>query len=181
MVRKWSPATIMFYSSAFKHSVQFSHSVVSDSLRPHEPQHTRPPCSSPAPRVYPNSCSLSQWYHPSISTSVVPFSSCPQSFPALHTYILLQYFIRNLWDFVLLYAKHSVWHKVFIQRVFIMGFPGGSDGKESACDVGAMSSIPGSGRSPAEGKWLPIPIFLPDQTSLVSYSPCKHNALLICS
>ena len=61
-------------------SVQISCSVVSDSLWPHEPQHTRPPCSSPTPGVYPNSCPLSQWCHPTISSSVVPFSSCPQYF-----------------------------------------------------------------------------------------------------
>ena len=63
-------------------SVQFSRSVVSDSLRPHEPQHTRPPCSSPTPGGHPNPCPLSQWCHPAISSSVIPFSSCPQSFPA---------------------------------------------------------------------------------------------------
>ena len=58
-------------------SVQFSHSVVSYSLRPHELQHARPPCPSPTPGVYPNSCPLSQCCHPTISSSVVPFSSCP--------------------------------------------------------------------------------------------------------
>ena len=63
-----------------KSSVQFSRSVVSDSLRPHEPQHPRPPCPTPTPRVYPNSCPLSPWCHTIISSSVVPFSSCPQSF-----------------------------------------------------------------------------------------------------
>ena len=63
-------------------SVQFSCSVMSDSLWPHEPQHTRPPCPSPTPGVYPNLCPLSQWCHPTISSSVVPLSSCPQSFPA---------------------------------------------------------------------------------------------------
>ena len=64
-------------------SVQFSHSVVSNSLQPHESQHTRPPCPSPTPGVYPNSCPLSRWWHPAISSSVVPFSSCPasESFP----------------------------------------------------------------------------------------------------
>ena len=62
-------------------SVQFSHSVMSNSLRPHEPQHTRPPCPSPAPGVHPNPCPLSWWCHPTISSSVVPFFSCPQSFP----------------------------------------------------------------------------------------------------
>ena len=63
-------------------SVQFSLSVVFNSLWPHEPQHTKPPCPSPTPRVYPNSCPSSWWCHPTISSSIVPFSSCPQSFPA---------------------------------------------------------------------------------------------------
>ena len=62
-------------------SVQFSRSLVSDSLLPQEPQHARPPCLSPTPGVYPNPCPLSRWCHPIISSSV-PFSSCPQSFPA---------------------------------------------------------------------------------------------------
>ena len=60
-------------------SVHFSHSVVSDSLQPHELQHVRLPGPLPTPRVYSNSCSLSWWYHPAISSSVVPFSSCLQS------------------------------------------------------------------------------------------------------
>ena len=63
-------------------SVQFSRSDVSDSLQPHELQHSRPPCPSPTPRVYPNSRPLSRWCHLTISSSVVPFSSCLQSFPA---------------------------------------------------------------------------------------------------
>ena len=63
-------------------SVQFSYSVVSDFLWPHEPQHARPPCPSATPRVPPNPCPLSQWCHPTISSSVVPFSSCSESFPA---------------------------------------------------------------------------------------------------
>ena len=63
-------------------SVQFSRTVMSDSSQPHEPQHVRPPYPSPTPRIYPNSCPLSQWCHPTISSSVIPFSSCPQSFPA---------------------------------------------------------------------------------------------------
>ena len=64
------------------HSVQFSCSVMSDSLRPHEPQHARPPCPSPTPGVHPDSHPSSQRCHPAISSSVVPFSSCPQSLPA---------------------------------------------------------------------------------------------------
>ena len=63
-------------------SVQFSHSVVSDALQPHKSQHTRPPCPSPTPRACSNPCSSSRWCHPAISSSVVPFSSCPQSLPA---------------------------------------------------------------------------------------------------
>ena len=65
-----------------KSSVQFSHSVVSYSLWPHGLQHTRPPCPSPTPGVYSNSCPLTRWCHPTISSSVIPFSSCLQSFPA---------------------------------------------------------------------------------------------------
>ena len=73
-------------------SVQFSHSLVSDSLWPHEPQHARPPCPSPTPGVYPNSCPSSQWCHPAISSSVVPFFSCPQSLPASGSFPVSQLF-----------------------------------------------------------------------------------------
>ena len=73
-------------------SVQFSHSVVSNSLPPHEPQHARPPCLSPTPRVYSNSCPLNWWCHPTTSSSVVPFSSCLQSFPASGSFQVSQFF-----------------------------------------------------------------------------------------
>ena len=73
-------------------SHQFSHSVVSDSLRPYEPQHARPPCPSPAPGVYPNSCPLSRWCHLTISCSVVSFSSCLQSFPTSGSFKMSQLF-----------------------------------------------------------------------------------------
>ena len=76
-------------------SVQFSHSVVSDSLRPHEPQHARPPCPSPTPRVHPNPCPSSQWCHPTISSSVIPFSSCPQSFWASGSFKMSQLFVSG--------------------------------------------------------------------------------------
>ena len=72
--------TIIFITSTTV-SVQFSHSVVSDSLQPHESQHARPPCPSPTPGVHSDSHPSSQWCHPAISSSVVPFSSYPQSFP----------------------------------------------------------------------------------------------------
>ena len=72
--------------------IQFSCSVVSNSLRSHELQHSRPPCPSPTPRVYPNSCPLSRWCHPTISSSVVPFSSHLQSFPASGSFQMSQLF-----------------------------------------------------------------------------------------
>ena len=73
-----------------KHSVQFSRPVVSDSLWPHELQHTRLPCPSPTPGAY--SCPSSQWWHPTISSSVIPFSSCLQSFPASRSFPVSQLF-----------------------------------------------------------------------------------------
>ena len=73
-------------------SVQFSCSVVSDSLRPHESQHARPPCPSPTPGIHADSRPSSQWCHPTISSSVVPFSSCPQSLPASKSFPMSQLF-----------------------------------------------------------------------------------------
>ena len=73
-------------------SIQFSRWVVSDSLRPHELQHSRPPCPSPTSGVHPNPCPSSRWCHPTISSSVVPFSSCPQSFPASGSFQMSQLF-----------------------------------------------------------------------------------------
>ena len=73
-------------------SVQFSRSVVSDSLRPHESQHARPPCTSPTPGVHSDSCPSSPWCHPAISSSVVPFFSCPQPLPASKSFPMSQLF-----------------------------------------------------------------------------------------
>ena len=83
------------FSSILKNTVIFliqfsSVSVVSDSLRPHESQHTRPPCPSPTPGVHSNSCPSSRWCHPAISSSVIPFSSCPQSLPASDSFPMSQ-------------------------------------------------------------------------------------------
>ena len=90
-----SPLSIAFsrqeYWSGIS-SVPFSHSVMSDSLRPHEPQHARPPRPSPTPRVHPNPCSSSRWCHPTISSSVVPLSSCLQSIPASGSFQMSQFF-----------------------------------------------------------------------------------------
>ena len=84
-----SPETITTLLIVYQ-SVQFSCSVVFDSLRPHELQHARPPC--PTPRVHSDSCPLSQWCHPTISCPVVPFSSCPQSLPASGCFPMSQLF-----------------------------------------------------------------------------------------
>ena len=73
-------------------SVQFNRSVMFNSLEPHGLQHAKPPCPSPTPRVYSNSCPPSQWCHPTISSSVVPFSSCPQSLPASGSFQMSQLF-----------------------------------------------------------------------------------------
>ena len=79
----------------FASSVQFSRSVESDSLRPHESQNARPPCPSPTPGVYSNSCPSSRWCHPAISSSVVPFSACPQSLPASGSFPTSQLFAQG--------------------------------------------------------------------------------------
>ena len=76
-------------------SVQFSRSVVSNSLRPHQLQHSRSPCPSPTPGVHPNPCPLSRWCHPTISSSVIPFSSCPQSFPGLVSFPMSQLLVSG--------------------------------------------------------------------------------------
>ena len=73
-------------------SVQYSRLVVSNSLWPRELQHARPPCPSPTPGVHPNSCASSRWCHPAISSSIVPFSSCPQSLPASESFPMSQLF-----------------------------------------------------------------------------------------
>ena len=82
----------LFFSLLTWSSVQFSHSVVSDSLQPQGLQHARPPCPSPTPGLYSNSCPFSQWCHPTISSSVVPFSSHLQSFPASGSFPMSQFF-----------------------------------------------------------------------------------------
>ena len=83
ILKKW---TVTFSS------VQFSHSVVSNPLWPHESQHVRPPCPSPTPRVHLNSCPSSRWCYPVISSSVISFSSCPQSLPASGSFPISQVF-----------------------------------------------------------------------------------------
>ena len=85
--------SMMMVSQVYTYcSVRFSHSVVSDSLQPHESQHVSPPCPSPTPGVYSNSCQSTRWCHPAISSSIVPFSSCPQSLPASESFAISQLF-----------------------------------------------------------------------------------------
>ena len=99
--RKWQPTPVFLHWKSLGQrilagyslsSVQVSRSVVSDSLLPHESQHARPPCPSPTPGVYSNSCPSSQWCHPAILSSVVPVSSCPQSLPASGSFPMSQFF-----------------------------------------------------------------------------------------
>ena len=92
-------------------SDQISHSVVSNSLRPHESQHTRPPCPSPTPGVHSDSRPSSQWCHPAISSSVVPFSSCPQSLPASHFW-----YSKTPWDMT---HMRPIWVNEFKNATFV--------------------------------------------------------------
>ena len=86
------PYPIVLRNDALKVSVQFSHSFMSNSLWPHGLKHTRAPCLSPTPTVYSNSCPLSRWCHPTNSSSVIPFSSCLQSFPASESFQMSRFF-----------------------------------------------------------------------------------------
>ena len=94
-ITRWSiPKSdwLYFCSQRWRSSIQFSRSGVSDSLQPHELQHARSPCPKPTPGAYPNSCPLSRWCHPTISSSVVPIFSCPQSFPTSGSFQMSQLF-----------------------------------------------------------------------------------------
>ena len=90
-----------FHDAVCINSAQFSHSVVSDFLQPYEPQHSRSPGPSPTPGVHPNPCPLSRWGHPIISSSVIPFSSYPQSFPASGSFLMSLLFVSRAkyWSF----------------------------------------------------------------------------------
>ena len=172
----------VWYSPWFS-SVQFSCSVVSDYLQPHGLQHTRLPCPSQTARACSNSC---WWCHPVISSSVIPFSSCLQSFPALGSFSRRQFFPSG-GQSIGASASASVL-PVNIQDWFPLGltglisllskglskvfpnttdqkhqfssqpscFPCGSVGKESTCNAGDLGLIPGLGRSPGEGKGYPL-------------------------
>ena len=120
-------------------SVQFSRSVMSNSLLPHEPQHASPPCPSPTPGVHPNPCPLSQWCHPTISSSVIPFSSCPQFLPASGSFPRSQLFtsggenIRVSASISVLPMNIQDWSPLGWRSVRLVGFPCSSrDSQESS-------------------------------------------------
>ena len=94
-------------------SDQISCSVMSDSLRPHELQHARPPCPSPTPGVHPDSRPSSQWCHPAISSSVVPFSSCPQSLPASESFPMSQLFAWGGQSFLKSWPTEIIWSNIY--------------------------------------------------------------------
>ena len=157
---------------------------MSDYLRPHGLHHARPPCSSTIPRVNLNLCPLSQWFHPTISSSLIPFSSRLQSFPASGSFQMSQFFASTgqsigVWSSASVLPMNS-------QDWFPLGWTGwislkskglqhcsskasilqhwaffstelsGSDGKASAYNAGDLGSIPGSERSPGEGNGNPL-------------------------
>ena len=95
---------VYVYICIYISSVQFICSVMSNSLWPHELQHARPPCPSPIPGVYSNSCPLSWWCHPAISSSVIPFSSCPQSLPASGSFPVSQLFAWGGQSIIYIYS-----------------------------------------------------------------------------
>ena len=103
-------------------SVQFSRSVVSDSLWPNGLQHARPPCPSPSPKFYSSSCPLSRWCHPTISSSVVPFSSCLQSFPASGSFQMSQLFVSGDQSIGVSASASVLWMN--IQDWFPLGWTG---------------------------------------------------------
>ena len=108
-----------FRFRAEKLSVQFSHSVMSNSLPPHGLQHAKIPCPSPTPRACSNSCSLSRWCHPTISSSIIPFSSCLQSFPGSGSFLMSQLFASGCQS-IGVSASTSVF-SINIQVWFILG------------------------------------------------------------
>ena len=159
---------------------------MSDSLRPHESQHTRPPCPSPTPRVYSNSCPSSQWCHPDISSSVIPFSSCPQSLQASGSFPMSQLlawsgqsigvyasasvlpmntqdwspFGWTVWISLQSKGLSRVFSNTTVQKHQLFGTqfssPGSLDAKESGDNARDPGLIPVSGRSPREGNGYPL-------------------------
>ena len=156
-------------------SVQLSHSSMSDSLWPHESQHAKPPSPSPTPGVHPNSCPSSRWCHPAISSSVIPFSSCPQSLPASGSFPMIQLCawggqsIGGSASASVLPMNTQDWSPLewtgwtSLQSKGLYGFSGFLIWE----------------RLPWRRKWQPTPVLLPGKfhrlRSLVGYSPWGHK------
>ena len=136
------------------------------TLQPHEPQHTRLPCLSPTLRVHPNSCPLSRWCHPAISSSVVPFSSYPQSFPASGSFQMSQLSTSG---------GQSIGVSASTSVPPMNTYYGGSKGKEYALQCSIARFNPWIGTISWRRKWQPTPVFLPGKShgwrSLVGCSP----------
>ena len=137
---------------------QFSRSVVSDSLRHHRLQHARPPCSSLSLGVCSNPCPLSRWCHLTISSSVIPFTSCLQSFPASGSFPMSQLFAPGGQSIGASASTTVLWrNNSWCTQVLMYSLSSdSSDSKESASSVGDPGSIPGLRRSPAEENGYPL-------------------------
>ena len=162
------------------------------------------PCLSPSPGVCPNSCPLSQWYHPTILSSIIPFSSCLQSFPApgsfpmspiaapILSHFTSSFFLVSLVQSSFLVFLAYMWNKVPLKTHFprssiplfvshLQTFSGGSVVKESPCNAGDPGLIPGLGRAPGEGHGNPLQYSClenpMDRWSLAGYSPWGHKEL----
>ena len=121
MILKVFLLPMFFLEEMERDSVQFSRSVMSDSLQPHELQHATPPCPSPAPGVYPNPCPSSWYCHPTISSSVVPFSSCPQSFPASGSFQMSELFTSGI-NSMLNFVRIHEWDHLVLDFSLLGGF-----------------------------------------------------------
>ena len=160
----------------------FCCSVISDSLWPHGLKHGRLPCPSPSPQNCSNSCPSSRWCHPTISSSVVPFSSCLQSFPSSGPLLMRWLFISGAQN-IGTSASESVL-PMTIQDWFPLGLTGnsielyyvlpcGSAGKESTCNSGDLGSIPGLGKSPGGGKGYPLQSGLENSLDCIGHGATK--------
>ena len=155
-------------------SVRYSCSVMSDSLRPHGLQHSRLPCPSPTPRACSKSCPLSRWCHPIISSSVIPFSFCLQSFPASGPFLMPSP-SETSWPF-----DQSQGHPHALGS--LSRSTRRRNGTELACQCRRFKRLgfnPWVGKIPWSRKWQPTPVFLPGlfpgQQSLVGHGPWGHK------
>ena len=136
-------------SKIYGSSVQFSRSVVSDSLQPHESQHARPPCLSPTPGAYSNLCPLSWWCHPAISSSVIPFSSCPQSLPASGSFpwVNSSHEVAKVLEFQLQHQSFQWTPRTDLLQDGLVGSPGSPRGSQESSPTSQFKSINSSALS----------------------------------